>query len=286
MVAMSEPREGNVTANGVRLHYLEWGGRGAPIVILHATGLLGRLYRPLALELTALGRVLTYDQRGHGDSGRPEPEVYNWLATMEDLRGFIQAMGLEGTRAVGHSAGATAIGALASLAPGLISRAVLIEPVLFASPCGPEFGWRSPLLDRTLKRKRSFDGVEAMFANFEHKPPYDGWRKDILRDYCEYGTRPEAEGRRELKCLPEIEAQFYASADRFDGLGHLLRCEIPLLVMFGRRGDESPGAPLADRLAAELKHGRVVNFSDAGHFLPMEKPDEVGRLTREFLREG
>jgi len=125
-----------------------------------------------------------------------------------------------------------------------------------------------------------------MFANFERKPPYHVWRKDILRDYCEYGTRADADGKRELKCPPPIEAEFYASAHAFDGFGLLLRCEMPLLVMFGQRAGESPGGPLAGRLASELKNGRVINFPDAGHFLPMEKPEEVGRLAADFLRQG
>jgi len=131
-----------------------------------------------------------------------------------------------------------------------------------------------------------FDSVEAMFANFERKPLYDTWRKDILHDYCLYGTRLNAEGKRELKCTPEIEAQLYASAHEFDGLGHLLRCKIPLLVMFGHRGQESPGASFAGRIAAELKNARVINFPDAGHFLAMEKPEEVTRLAVDFFTKG
>jgi pimeloyl-ACP methyl ester carboxylesterase len=286
MAAMSEPREGDVIGRDVRLHYLDWGGNDAPIVLLHATGLLGRIYRPIATALTAIGHVFSYDQRGHGDSGLADSGKYNWKMTVRDLEDFIRAMGLEGTRAFGHSAGATAIGALAGRHPGIISRAVLVEPVIFASPEGPEFGWRNPLHERTLKRKRSFDSVEAMFANFERKPLYDTWRKDILRDYCLHGTRLNAEGKRELKCTPEIEAQLYASAHEFDGLGHLLRCTIPLLVMFGHRGQESPGASFAGRIAAELKNARVINFPDAGHFLAMEKPEEVTRLAVDFFTKG
>ena len=44
-----EPRGGDLEVNGVRLHYLDWGGDGDPIVVLHATGFIGRIYRPIAL---------------------------------------------------------------------------------------------------------------------------------------------------------------------------------------------------------------------------------------------
>ncbi len=277
-----EPKSGYVDVNGIRLHYLDWGGMGSPIVILHATGFLGRIYRPIATALASVGHVYSYDQRGHGDSGHSPTNEYNWQRTMEDLAGFIAAMGFKSVRGFGHSAGATAIGSLACERPDLVTRAVLVEPVIFETPTGPELGWRNPFIDRTLKRRRVFDSVDAMYANFDNKLPYATWRKDILRDYCEHGTRRNSEGKRELKCPPEIEARYYETSRDFDGLEKILRCDRPLLVMFGQRSD-SLGASLAARVEGGLKNGRVVNFANAGHFIPMEEPEEVARLSVEFL---
>jgi len=280
--AFSEPASSFLNVNGLRMQTLDWGGDGAPIVILHATGFLGRIYRPLAEPLRAIGHVYSYDQRGHGDSSAAPDGDYSWTSTMRDLEGFITAMGWSGVRAVGHSAGATAIGSLACERPDLISRAVLIEPVIFESPTAPELGWRNPFIERTLKRRRIFDSVEAMFSNFENKLPYETWQKDILRDYCQFGTRPTSDGRRELKCAPEVEAKFYETSRDFDGLGRILRCTTPLLVMFGARGD-SPGAALSGKVAKQLKSGRVIDVADTGHFLPMEKPDYAADQAIEFL---
>ena len=278
----SEPASSFVNVNGIRMHTLDWGGDGAPIVILHATGFLGRIYRPLAEPLRAIGHVYSYDQRGHGDSSAPPGGDYSWDSTMRDLEGFITAMGWSGVRAVGHSAGATAIGSLACERLDLISRAVLVEPVIFESPTAPELGWSNPFIERTLKRRRTFDSVEAMYSNFLNKPPYNTWQKDILRDYCRFGTRPTVDGRRELKCAPEIEAKFYEAARDFDGLGRILRCSAPLLIMFGARGD-SVGAVLSGKVAQQLKHGRVIDVAGAGHFMPMEIPDYVANQASEFL---
>jgi pimeloyl-ACP methyl ester carboxylesterase len=236
-MAHAEPTSTFVTVNGVRLRVQDWGGSGAPIVILHATGFLGRIYKPLAEPLRAIGHVYSYDQRGHGDSSTAPDGEYTWDATMRDFEGLITAMGWSSVGAVGHSAGATAIGSLACERPDLISRALLAEPVIFESPTAPELGWRDPFIERTLRRRRIFDGVEAMQANFANKPPYNTWDKQILRDYCEFGTRATADGKRELKCAPEIEAKFYETARDFDGLGRIVRCTNPLLVMFGTRGD-------------------------------------------------
>ncbi len=278
-----EPTPSFVDVNRIRLHTLDWDGGGAPIVILHATGFLGRIYRPLAERLRAIGHVYSYDQRGHGDSSAAPDGDYSWDSTMRDLEGFITAMGWSGVIAVGHSAGATALGSLACERPDLISRAVLAEPVIFESPTAPELGWRNPFIERTLKRRRIFDSVQAMYSNFESKPPYNTWRKDILRDYCEFGTRPTSDGRRELKCAPETEARFYETARDFDGLGRILRCTAPLLIIFGQRGD-SLGASLSGKVAQQLKNGRVIDVADTGHFLPMEKPDYVADQAINFLK--
>jgi pimeloyl-ACP methyl ester carboxylesterase len=278
----SEPASSFVNVNGIRMHTLDWGGDGAPIVILHATGFLGRIYRPLAELLRAIGHVYSYDQRGHGDSSTPPDGDYSWDATMRDLEGFITAMGWSGVRAVGHSAGATAIGSLACERPDLISRSVLVEPVIFESATAPELGWRNPFIERTLKRRRIFDSVEAMYSSFRNKPPYSTWQQDILHDYCQFGTRPTIDGKRELKCAPEVEAKFYETSRDFDGLGLILRCTAPLLIMFGARGD-SPGAALSGKVAKQLKNGRVIDVPGAGHFMPMEMPGYVAEQASEFL---
>ena len=277
--APGEPLNGDLIVNGIRLHYLDWGGDGPPIVLLHATGFLGSNYRPLAQALTAIGHVYSYDQRGHGDSERPRNDIYGWDITASDLEGFILAMGLKGVRGIGHSAGATAFGAVASGRPDLVARALLIEPVIFDMQ-DPAMQRPSEMRDRTLKRKRSFDSVDAMFANFEHKPPYKTWRKEILRDYCERGTFVGADGKRVLKCPPEVEAEIYTTSRDFDGFAYIMRCNAPLLVLFGEQSD-APGLPLAPRLASSNR--RVVIVPGTTHFIPMEEPEQTAQMALEFL---
>ena len=277
--AFGQPKSGDVIVNGIRLHYLDWGGDGPPIVLLHATGFLGPIYRPIAQALTAIGHVYSYDQRGHGDSERPGNDIYGWDITAGDLEGFILAMGFKNVRGIGHSAGATAIGVVASGRPDLISRAMLIEPVIF-DVNDPMVRRPSEMRERTLKRKRSFESVEAMFRNFEHKPPYATWRKEILREYCELGTHVGADGKRVLKCHPEVEAEIYATSRNFDGLAYLMRCNAPLLILFGEKTD-APGLALAPRLAADSR--RIVIVPGTTHFIPMEEPELTARMALEFL---
>jgi pimeloyl-ACP methyl ester carboxylesterase len=279
-IVVHEPQNKYVQVNGLRLHYLDWGGDGPPIVIVHATGFLARVYRPIAEMLRAIGHVYAYDQRGHGDSDRPPLEEISWYRTADDLEGFLTAMGFSGVRAFGHSAGGTAIAGVADRRPDLIARAMLVEPVLI-DPADP-FERPNQLYDRTLKRKASFDSVAAMYGNFAAKPPYASWRDDVLRDYCEYGTRADGDGRRVLKCPPAIEARLYNTARDFDGLNHLLAATAPMLVVFGAESD-SPGIEFAERITQSAANRQVRVAPDCGHLAPMEQPDAIARMAIAFF---
>ncbi|MBE3604340.1 alpha/beta hydrolase [bacterium] len=279
-----EPRGGDVIVNGLRLHYLDWGGDGPPILFLHATGFLGRIYAPILRELRRAGHVYSYDQRGHGESELPRRPIDGWHTTADDLEGFIDAMGWKTVRGIGHSAGATAFGAVGSRRPELIARVVMAEPVIL-DPTTPPARRPTELRERTLKRKRTFDSVEAMFENFRAKPPCDTWRAEILRDYCEFGTFETHHGARSLRCSPEIEARVYETSRDFDGLGLMLKCPAPMLVLFGEKSD-SPGILLADRVRREAARARVEVIPETSHFMPMEQPELVARKTLEFFAAG
>jgi pimeloyl-ACP methyl ester carboxylesterase len=282
---VSEPKLFFIDVNGVRLHCQDWGGEGRPIIILHATSFVASVYRPIAVALRSAGHVYSYDQRGHGDSSRPADADYSWARTVDDLQAFILAMKLAGARGWGHSAGATAIGALAGMRPDLISRGVLVEPVVFDDESSESEEERGNLLyERTVRRRRWFENADAMFRNFENKPPYDTWRRDMLREYCEAGTRPAFGGGAELKCTPDIEAEYYARSREYPGLSLILGSRSPMLVIFGDR-DDSLGASISGKMAARLKNGRLVTVKDSGHFMPMEHPEEIARISIDFFNE-
>jgi pimeloyl-ACP methyl ester carboxylesterase len=103
------PKSEFVSANGIRLHYLDWGGSGQPVVLIHATGLVAAVWTPLAEALRREGyRPIAYDQRGHGDSDKPE-EGYGFAGAAAELAGFIAALDLAPAVGIGLSGGATAV---------------------------------------------------------------------------------------------------------------------------------------------------------------------------------
>jgi pimeloyl-ACP methyl ester carboxylesterase len=96
------PREGFFDSDGVRLHTIDWGGAGRPMVLLAGLGDTAQLYRGLAPRLAGRFRVMGLTRRGHGRSDRPD-SGYDLDTFVEDIRRFLDAFGIARSILVGHS---------------------------------------------------------------------------------------------------------------------------------------------------------------------------------------
>ena len=98
------PLDGWAQSNGVRLHYRDWGGEGRSMVLVHGLASTSRTWDLTAPLLARRFRVVAIDQRGHGESDRPD-SGYDFDTVATDLQGFLEALGLERPILVGHSWG-------------------------------------------------------------------------------------------------------------------------------------------------------------------------------------
>src|SRR5450631_3649941 len=118
-----------ITANGVNLHYITVGA-GPDIVMLH--GFLGNLavwHLYMAPILRREYRVTTYDLRGHGYSDVTDTG-YTAADMAEDLRCFLDEMGIEQPILVGHSFGADIAMYFSLLYPERVPKLLALEPGL------------------------------------------------------------------------------------------------------------------------------------------------------------
>src|SRR5688572_21319446 len=106
MSQASDLRDRTVSANGLQLHYVEWGNPGArPIVLLHGITGHARTWDHLAMDLGHAFRVIALDQRGHGDSPPAPDGDYSTAAMARDLGAFADALGLGTFTLLGLSMG-------------------------------------------------------------------------------------------------------------------------------------------------------------------------------------
>jgi pimeloyl-ACP methyl ester carboxylesterase len=121
-----------VEGAGVELAYQER-GEGPGIVLVHGMASSARAMMTLADVFAREARVIAYDRRGYGDSGAPEPyERTTVNEQAEDLAAVIRALGLAPAVALGEDVGALAIIDVLLRHRGLIHKAVLIDPPLYA----------------------------------------------------------------------------------------------------------------------------------------------------------
>src|SRR4051812_18028454 len=91
-------------AAGHRLRYYEWPGDGPNLILLHGSSGYGLMFEGTANYLGQRFHVFAPDQRGHGDSDKPDG-TYSAQEYAEDLHQFVQALGLGSAVVGGHSLG-------------------------------------------------------------------------------------------------------------------------------------------------------------------------------------
>jgi pimeloyl-ACP methyl ester carboxylesterase len=91
-----------VKVNGIRLHYLDWGGEGPMLIFLAGMGCPAYIFSRFAPRFVDKFHVLALDRRGHGDSDYPETG-YDPETLTEDLRQFLDALNIEKVILAGHS---------------------------------------------------------------------------------------------------------------------------------------------------------------------------------------
>ncbi len=93
-------------SDGTRLHYVEMGGAGAPVVLIHGAGgsAVGNWFaNGIAPALAKTNRVIGIDMRGHGLSEAGPPEGRSKMAA--DVIEFMDAQGIKAAHIAGYSMG-------------------------------------------------------------------------------------------------------------------------------------------------------------------------------------
>lgn len=281
-----------VADDGVPLYVEEVGPADAPlaIVLVHGYALsMGAWHYQRRALAGPARRLVLYDQRGHGRSGRGEPLG----ATIEQL-GRDLADVLDGVDQpavlIGHSMGGMAIMGLAAERPerfgerirgvallstsaGMISKRRLSVPAGFRRLAvavvagglthGPrlvERGWRAGADIAWLLTRR------YGFGSGEVSPAVVGYAERLIE-----ATPPEVIG----EFLPIVMAH-----DKRNALPALRG--VPALVIVGERDALTP-VEHSQAIAAALPRSDLRIVTSAGHLAMMERPAEVNAALREFL---
>jgi pimeloyl-ACP methyl ester carboxylesterase len=171
--------------------------------------------------------------------------------------------------------------AAAAAHPGLFERIVCVDPVVFppGAPDPARAAHGQSLVDGARRRRRDWPDRQAALDHFRPRSLFAGWTERALALYVDEGLAARPDGSRELKCAPEVEAAVFGGARGFDLFGRVAGCATPALLLWARHGNFP--RPLYDRLAETLGDARVEPV-DAGHLVPMERPERVVAAVLDF----
>ena len=93
-----------VSVGELRFHYRDWGSSGEPLVLVHGLASTCHIWDLVAPILSRRYAVLALDQRGHGETDKPDVG-YDFATVAADLHRFVEALGVERPLVVGHSWG-------------------------------------------------------------------------------------------------------------------------------------------------------------------------------------
>src|SRR5262245_54066711 len=112
-------------AGGLKIHYFKKDGGDLNLVLLHPSSGYGRMWELTAGDLDPRFTVFAPDQRGHGDSGRPDGE-YSAEELARDLRAFIDSVGLKRIVIGGHSLGGRVAMAFTAFYPEITAGLIMV----------------------------------------------------------------------------------------------------------------------------------------------------------------
>jgi pimeloyl-ACP methyl ester carboxylesterase len=272
------PASHEVNVGNMRLHYLDWGNKHLPpIVLLHGGALTAHTWDLCCLALRDEYHCLALDQRGHGDSDWAPDLDYSIAAQLQDTKGFVDELGLDRFILVGMSLGAINSLAFAAAHPERLQALVIID-------AGPEM--RRPGSSRIRDFVNSVQETVTIEAIIEKALEFNPRRDPkILRRSLMHNLRQQPDGTwkwkydtRRFQSMGQ-ESHRAARAALADDLS---RITCPTLVVRGGDSDvfhEEDGI----RLASRLPDGKFVTVPRAGHTVQGDNPKDLVAELRRFL---
>jgi 3-oxoadipate enol-lactonase len=240
----AEPATGVVAPRGVEIAWHEE-GTGPALLMLHGVGSSMESFDAMAARLSSRFRVLRYDLRGHGASGKP-PGPYSLADYVDDAVDLLDARGISGAHALGFSFGGLIAQALALAAPQRVHRLVLVSSVAGRTP---QEQARMHQRAETLDREGATGTVEAALER---------WFTPAFRE-----RHPEVVEARRARALAN-DPRGYAAAYRVfatsDMDQELAGISAPTLVMTGEHDVGS--TPRMARLIHERVAGSRLEILD------------------------
>ncbi len=277
MTTRTQPTSKTLTANGLSLHYLEWGEADSPpIVCVHGYTGSADAFNALARHLQDRYRVLAPDVRGHGESAWSPTGDYRYADQAGDLAAFARQLGLEKFILIGTSMG------------GIIAMAYAAEHAqrllgLVINDIGPDAEAGTQRITQMVgSRPDEFATLEEATAYRRSVSPITAARSPEDQHELALGVlRERPDGRWGWKMDPAyIRQRVERGAPARPPLWPALQAlSCPTLVVWGKESDVLSEAQVL-RMVDVLPHGELAAVPGIGHAPTLVEPVVLAALDR------
>ncbi|HWJ96551.1 MAG TPA: alpha/beta hydrolase [Acidimicrobiales bacterium] len=286
-------RRRTVDRGGIALCVWEWGDEDAPpILFAHGGFDFAGTYDTLAPLVADQGwRVVSWDQRGHGDS--QHGHLYSWDADLRDAAAVLDSTSDGAIPILGHSKGGALMLQLADALPHRVSHVVNLDglPSARSWPDVPDHhrtrllngelaGWLDHRRVAADKIRRPGTIEELAERRGRMNPRMD---PDWLRYLVPIGAYEEADGWR-WKIDASMRMGGFGPWRPEWSMSRLPSLGMPVLCVLGLDIEVMGWGTLPEDVVPNLPAGaRFVPLDGVGHFVHIEKPAVVADLTLELI---
>lgn len=269
---MGEPAKtflhgGHVRANGIRQHYLRYGGKGEPLLVLPGITSPAATWGFVGERLGRTYDTYLLDARGRGLSEAPASADYSLDAYAADAAGLAEALKIPRYRVLGHSMGARSGARMGRLYGERIVKLVLADPPLSGPGRRPYVKDLAFYLDAIHEARAGLADVDKV------RRTYPGWTEEQARNRAEW-----------LHTCDDVAIeQSLLGINLEDIHGDLAVLRVPTLMIAAGKGGVILEDDLAEvnRIAPALKVERIAH---SGHMLPFDDLEAFLKSVEGFLR--
>ena len=266
-----------IDANGVKLHYLDYGTAGhRPMLCIHGGAAHAHWYDYVAPGFTPDYHVYSMDLRGHGESAWADPKTYAWQTFAADVNALVEKLDLKDYVLVGHSMGGMVSLVHAATHPERIGRLVVVDSVMLMP------------MERVTRMRafgknpaRAYATREELIARYR----LEGGEKqmtapEVLRRMAIYAARPNPDGTWQHKA----DRGVYANFTQIAGIPLWEKVKVPALVIRG--GAHSPRftPDIMAEIHARAPQVQVAEVADTDHHVTLDNPHGFIEVVQKFLR--
>jgi pimeloyl-ACP methyl ester carboxylesterase len=268
-----------------RVHDGPAAGSAPGLLLHHGLASSQRIWDLMLPRLTRTFRVVTYDARGHGRSGKPS-SGYGFATLVDDARAVIRATGLRGPVVAGHSWGAMAALDLAAHHPTSVLGAVLVDGGIGSLRESMDWPTAKEQLAPPHLAGMDVDEFRGMIRTFlvdsvEVTPRIEEIVLSVMHVGRDGRIRPRLSRANHLRILRAI---WFHDPDEL-----LRRLSVPALAVLAHgAGDpewDERKRRAARRAAASGAPVRV-SWITGIHDLPLQRPDALSARIERFLDEA